>query len=198
MAITIWVLSPICNCKIKSWCIRCCSRTECLCGFVIVCFSLSIIKHTVVGLLKMSVIYAICHVKDSTEELVLFYLSLGNLECCFLAYGIVQYGGWMLEKLAAFIFRADDLYIVCYTMFKASNSSMDICFILSQNCMYQGFKLQSHVTDRTLIFTSMTTSNSCALKMEPAGSSKTLVTTYQATRIRGVITQNTTVQSITK
>jgi hypothetical protein len=89
MAITIWVLSPICNCKIKSWCIHCCSRTECLCKFVIVCFSLSIIKHTVVGLLKMSVIYAICHVKDSTEELVLFYLSLGNLECCFLAYGIV-------------------------------------------------------------------------------------------------------------
>jgi len=83
----------ICNYKVKSWCIHFYTRTECQCKFMIICFSLSIIKHSEVDLIKMSVVYAICHVKDST--LVPFYLSLGNLECCLLVCGILYYGGWI-------------------------------------------------------------------------------------------------------
>jgi hypothetical protein len=75
-------------------------------------------------------------------------------------------------------------------MLKALISSKDICFSLLQNYIYQGFKMQLDARDRTLIFTSMTASNSCTLKAQPAGSSKMLVTMYQATRILGVVTYN--------
>ena len=53
--------------------------------------------------------------------------------------------------------------------------------------------MQLHATGRTLIFTCIMASNSYTLKAQPAGSSKTLVTMYQATRILGVITHNTAV-----
>lgn len=33
---------------------------------MIICFSLSILKHSVADFLKMSVVYAVYHVKDST------------------------------------------------------------------------------------------------------------------------------------
>jgi hypothetical protein len=97
MTIKIWVLSSICNYKIKSWLIHCCKRTECWCKFMIICFSLSIIKCTVVDLLKMSVVYAVCHVKDRTEELSTILVILRQfrmlpcgLEHCLLLLGRFQ------------------------------------------------------------------------------------------------------------
>jgi hypothetical protein len=107
-------------------------------------------------------------------------------------------GRCILKKLAAIIFKAQDFCIVGCTTFKASSSSADICLILSQNDMYQVSKMLSHVTYRTIIFTTMTASISYTLNVKPTGSSETLVIIYLATSLHGVITQNTTMQTTTR